>query len=263
MWLYGRPDHTQRSYRATATRLLADCRCTLLELTLSLLVDWAQKLNGKPSTRLQRLASIKSLLRFGHETGYLPVNLGRALRLPKAPSHLSSRILTEAQVQKALALETDPRNRALLLLLYAGGLRVAELCALQVGDLHEWRDTGSLTVLGKGDQVRTILLPVSVWLTLRALAEQRDREAPLFPSRTGKPLDPTRTRRIVLAATQRAGIPGRVSPHWLRHAHASHALDRGCPLPLVRDTLGHRCVSTTSRYLHARPDDSSANYLAV
>ncbi|MBU4356156.1 MAG: tyrosine-type recombinase/integrase, partial [Proteobacteria bacterium] len=64
-------------------------------------------------------------------------------------------------------------------------------------------------------------------------------------------------------AAIRAGIEGAVSPHWLRHAHASHALDRGAPIHLVQATLGHASVATTGKYLHARPDDSSARYLGV
>ncbi|MDQ3605818.1 MAG: site-specific integrase, partial [Gemmatimonadota bacterium] len=54
-----------------------------------------------------------------------------------------------------------------------------------------------------------------------------------------------------------------VSPHWFRHAHASHALDRGAPAHLVRDTLGHGSLLTTNAYVHARPDESSAHYLSV
>jgi integrase/recombinase XerD len=69
--------------------------------------------------------------------------------------------------------------------------------------------------------------------------------------------------RIVRAAAARAGISLAVSPHWLRHAHASHALDRGAPIHLVQATLGHASVATTGKYLHARPTDSSARYLAV
>ena len=69
--------------------------------------------------------------------------------------------------------------------------------------------------------------------------------------------------RIVRKAARRAGIEGDVSPHWLRHAHASHALERGAPMALVRDSMGHSSVSTTNGYLHARPNDSSALYLAV
>ncbi len=78
---------------------------------------------------------------------------------------------------------------------------------------------------------------------------------------------PTQAAAIALCeqrqAAARAGIDGKVSPHWLRHAHASHALERGAPVALVLDTLGHSSVSTTNGYLHARPNDSSARYLAV
>jgi Phage integrase family len=68
---------------------------------------------------------------------------------------------------------------------------------------------------------------------------------------------------IVRRAAQRAGVFDRVSPHWLRHAHASHALDHGAPIHLVQATLGHGSVATTSRYVHARPGDSSARFLAL
>ena len=69
--------------------------------------------------------------------------------------------------------------------------------------------------------------------------------------------------RIVTKAAVRAGVEGKVSPHWLRHGHATHALERGAPIHLVQATLGHASVATTGRYLHARPTDSSSKYLGV
>ena len=63
-------------------------------------------------------------------------------------------------------------------------------------------------------------------------------------------------------AGERVGVDD-MSPHWLRHAHASHALDRGCPAHLVQTTLGHASLTTTTKYAHARPNDSSARYLGV
>ena len=67
--------------------------------------------------------------------------------------------------------------------------------------------------------------------------------------------------QIVQQAASRAGIEAKVSPHWLRHSHASHSLDRGAPLSLVQQTLGHSTIATTQKYLHAKPDDSSGMYL--
>ena len=81
--------------------------------------------------------------------------------------------------------------------------------------------------------------------------------------RQGGHLHPSAAWRIVRKAAAQAGIDGNVSPHRLRHAHASQALERGAPVALVRDTLGHSTVSTTNGCLHARPNDSSARYLAV
>jgi integrase/recombinase XerD len=69
--------------------------------------------------------------------------------------------------------------------------------------------------------------------------------------------------RIVRAAAKRAGISGNVSPHWMRHAHATHALENGAPITLVKETLGHSSMETTARYTHVRPNASSGQYLKV
>ena len=88
-------------------------------------------------------------------------------------------------------------------------------------------------------------------------------DAPVFASRKGGHLDPSAVWRIVKAAAARAGLPDGTSPHWLRHSHASHSLDRGAPLSLVQQGLGHASVATTSKYLHARPSDGAGRYLGV
>jgi len=109
-----------------------------------------------------------------------------------------------------------------------------------------------------------VLLSPDTWQELTALRGQAGQEAPVFISRKGGGhLHPSQAWRIVRAAASRAGVQGQVSPQWLRHCHASHALDRGAPIHLVQATLGHASVSTTGRYLHARPGDSSARYLGV
>jgi integrase/recombinase XerD len=87
---------------------------------------------------------------------------------------------------------------------------------------------------------------------------------PVFRSRSGGgPLSPLRVERVVRAAATRAGIAADVTPHWLRHSHVSHALDRGAPVHLVQQTVGHASLATTTRYSHARPSESSGLYLAL
>jgi site-specific recombinase XerD len=108
-----------------------------------------------------------------------------------------------------------------------------------------------------------VLLPVRVWGQLLGLRATAGADTPVFASRSGNPLDRSRVLRIVRAARQRAGIEAKVTSHWLRHAHASHSLDRSAPIHLVQATLGHRSVATTSRYLHARQGESNARYVSV
>ena len=117
-------------------------------------------------------------------------------------------------------------------------------------------------MFGKGGKTRAVLLPRVTWTLLAALRGEAGPDAPMFRSRRGGLLDASQVHRVVKAAAARAGLPPGVSAHWLRHAHASHALDCGAPVHLVQATLGHASVATTGRYLHASPTDSSAKYLA-
>ncbi len=189
------------------------------------------------------------------------------IRTPPFKDTLNEKYLTEMEVSTLIGMEPNPRNQTLLLLLYAGGFRVSEVCSLTWKDLNNRNDAGQVTVFGKGGRTRTVLLPANVWEKLALLREKAGDNAPVFPSRQkdikGKGLDPSWVYRIVQKAAKRAGITKKVSPHWLRHAHASHSLERGAPLHLVQETLGHTNVATTSKYLHARPNTSSSLYLPL
>jgi site-specific recombinase XerD len=283
LWLFGRSPHTVRAYRREAGSFLAFLGARGRGLTTGTLGDlqaYADGLAGlAPASRQRALAAVKSLLTFGQRVGYLPVNVGAAVKLPPVRDALAERLLARERVTRLIALEPDPRDRALLLVLYVGGLRISEAVALRRRDLRPRDDPpgagGQLAVQGKGDKTRYVLLPVAVWRELAALcgldgpagapgAEPGDAvpDAPVFRSkRSPGPLDVRTARRVVKAAARRAGLPEGTSPHWLRHAHASHALDARAPVHLVRDTLGHASLATTSRYAHARPGDSSALHL--
>jgi integrase/recombinase XerD len=202
------------------------------------------------------------------------VNVGAAYPLPKLADALAERVLTEEQVQRMVALEPNPRNHALLRLLYSAGLRVSEVVGLTWGKVHEREDgRAQLTILGKRRTTRHVLISAATWAEVKELREEAPNttatQAPIFASRganrhsSGGYLDTSQVNRIVTRAAARAGIMGGVSPHWLRHAHASHALDRGAPFHLVRATLGHGSLAITGRYAHARPSASSSEYLPL
>lgn len=266
MWLHGLSPPTQERYQRTVRRFLAFVNKPLHLVTLADIQGWQKTMAElSPSSQRTALATIKSLLSFGHKIGVLPENVGLSMRSPKAKDCLHERILSEQEVLTMIALETNPRNRAILRALYAGGLRVSELCQLKWKDLIPRGESGQVTVLGKGSKVRSVLLPAGVWqeiVQLRGLSGATDA---VFCSREGddmgRHLDRTQVYRIVSTAASRAGIQGKVSPHWLRHSHASHSLEHGAPIHLVQATLGHSDITTTARYLHCRPNDSSALYL--
>jgi integrase/recombinase XerD len=266
LWLHGRSRHTQRAYRADVNRFLESVPKPLYRIILGDLQQYTEQLvktGLQLATVYRSMSAIKSLFAFGHRLGYLPFDVARPLRLPALRDGLAERILEETDVLRMIALESMPRNKAILLALYSGGFRVSEVCSLKWSDLQNRDSAGQITVFGKGGKTRTVLMPSSVWNALQSLRNDAGDKAPVFRSRKGGHLDESQIWRIVRNASKRAGIEKDVSCHWLRHAHASHALDRGAPIHLVQTTLGHSSISTTGRYLHARPSDSSSNYLPV
>ena len=266
LWLHGLSKHTQRAYIIDSRMFFSYIRQPLQQITLQDLQDYADELDRrgfKPRSKHRRLCAIKSLLTFAYTAGYLRYNVGRLLKLPIINVELAQRILTEVEVQTIIALETNYRNKILIKLLYCGGVRNFEAAGLIWRDMQEREKGGQMTVHGKREKTHIVLLPEKMWQELMQLRQSAVDTDPVFKSRTGGHLGVSQVFRIVQAAARRAGIKKNVSPHWLRHSHASHALDRGAPIHLVQQTLAHASITTTSMYLHARPSDSSSMYLAI
>ncbi len=269
LWLSQKAPATQRTYRVDVRQALDFIGRSLRSIKLEHLVAWANELDEREyarSSQATKLSALRSLFSFAHKVGYLRFNVGLALRVPKAKETLGEKILSEAEVQRILAFSKG-RNQVLLATLYGLGLRVSEVVGLCWRDLQTHGDAGVAVVFGKGSKTRTLPVPTPLWDRLVSL-RGKDASAgdPVFVSQKGGSLSTSQVFRIVRKAARRAGIDTKerpVSPHWLRHAHASHALDRGAPIHLVQQTLGHSSLRTTSRYAHARPDESSGDYLAL
>lgn len=267
LWL-NRSDsvHTRRQYQRTARQFLHWVGRPLAEVRVIDIQTWdANTLTDRaPATRATQLAIIKSLFSEARRLGYLPFDPGAVIRVPKLKDPLAERVLSEAQVQHMFAVTPCGRNRTLLLLLYYGGLRVAELCALRWRDVQALDDGNlRLTIFGKGAKTRYIIVGPQV---SEALGRRGELHTPLFGSRKRsasgeRRLQPAQVWRIVRQTARLAGIDKPVSPHWFRHTHATHALKNGATIVLVQRALGHRDVSTTGRYLHLLDQDSSSFYL--
>lgn len=268
LWLHGRPPLTIATYRRDIARMQAFVRKPLAQVTLADLQDFADELEERElaiRTRARMLSAVKSLLRFLARAGLIPADVGVALCTPKVVNDPSQRALTKAEARKLIRAPRKPRDVAILHLLYAGGFRRAELCSLRWTSATVDEESGDafLTVVGKGSKLRTVRIPAFVWALAAALRRPEDPDdAPIFAGRDGA-LSFSQLRDVVAGAAKRAKITKPVTPHWLRHAHASHALDAGAPISLVRDTLGHASIATTSLYLHSKPRDSSGKYLRL
>ncbi len=221
------------------------------------------------------LAAIRSLFRFACREGTLAANPARAVRTPKHPHHLP-RHLRPGEVEKLIEAPAGEgplalRDRAIVELLYAAGLRVGELVAL------DWPDVDLaarvLRVVGKGGKERMVPFGNPAADALRAwLAvwdEVRDSEPrtetpgegePVFLNRSGARLGDRSVRTLVDRWTATAGIPAGVHPHTLRHTFATHLLEAGADLRAIQELLGHSSLSTTQKYTHLEVERLLAVY---
>jgi len=272
LWLYKfRSPHTRRAYETDIKEFLifVDDR-PLNQVTFEDLQEFDEAVatgkEGKPrsnSSMNRKMGAVRSLLTFGCEKiRVLPTNVGTVIDSRPVKDVLAQRILTEEQIFAMFAVEGSDRNLALLKFLYYTGARVSEACAMRWKDAVDRGDgEGQISLLGKRGKSRVVLVPQKSWRSLLQLRGESKADTPIFVSQRGGALDESQVFRIVKAAAQKAGIDGNVSPHWMRHAHASHSMDRGAPLHLVQANLGHSNPATTGKYLHARPGDGSGRYL--
>ena len=171
--------------------------------------------------------------------------------MAKVPKRLPQ-ILSREEVSRLIGAARTLRGRTLLMTTYAAGLRVSEVCALQVADIESAPDRMCLKVRqGKGGQDRyTLLSPRLLEALRRYWCDRRPRQW-LFPNPAGTaPIDPTTAQRTYAAARDAAGIAPEGGIHTLRHAFATHLLEAGVDLPTIQRLLGHGHISTTMRYLH-------------
>lgn len=267
LWLKGKSPNSQRAYRCDIQYFLLFLNGkTLEQITLNDVHAYFEAMETKgwaESTLNRRLAVVKSLLTFGNATGLLRFNVAKAMRLKEMPKKYSQRTLSESQVLMMIAMTPKLRDRLLLRFMYAVGCRVSELCTLRWQDISENPDgTATVHIFGKGRKNRWVKFSSDTWKELQSLRGAAQPDDFLFASRQGGGLKPNQVRNIVKAAGDRIGIL-QVSPHWLRHSHAGHSVQRNVSLPLLQETLGHQSLNTTRNYIAANPSDSSAMHLSV
>lgn len=215
------------------------------------------KKEGYASSSMSRfLISLKVFFRFMKREKLISSDPTFYLESPKI-WQLIPQVLTVDEVERLLQApdaktERGVRDKALLLLLYACGLRVSELCGLLLHDL----DNGSLRVRGKGGKERMVpiaaraLEAVDDYLLIYCEMRTQEDNPPLFLNEKGKRMNRSCVWRKIKHYAKLAGISKSISPHTLRHSFATHLLENGADLRVIQELLGHASVSTTDRYTH-------------
>jgi len=213
--------------------------------------------NAAPATVMRKLSAFRAFYRYLVRDEKIPAdptaNLPAARLLRRLPSVLSIEEVERLLAQPDARTRRGLRDRAMLELLYATGLRVSELAGLRRGDLN--LDLGLVRCLGKGSKERIVPVGRPALEAVRAyLAARRDAAPALFLGNKGRPLTRVALWRIIARSARQAGIRGPVTPHTLRHSFATHMLEGGADLRAIQELLGHANIVTTQIYTHVSVD---------
>jgi integrase/recombinase XerC len=277
----GRSEHTTRAYlgdlRSLVEFLTAECGISdLAEVGLRDLRGWlaAQAESGAArSTIARRSAAARTFLGWAARTGRIESDPSLRLAAPKRAGHLPEvlRQSDAAALMDVAAVASDDqdpmhlRDRAALELLYASGIRVGELTALDIDDVDLGR--GVVRVMGKGGKERTVPFggpareALGAWLTLGRPQVAADGSGPaLLLGRRGRRADPRQIRSAVHSLLEHVPDAPDLGPHGLRHSAATHLLEGGADLRLVQELLGHASLATTQIYTHVSVERLKQSY---
>ncbi|HYA48466.1 MAG TPA: tyrosine recombinase XerC [Burkholderiales bacterium] len=211
------------------------------------------------STIGRKLAAIRSFYEFGLRKKWIAENPAKILATPrqekKVPSFLSEEEAAALLDLPSTGRAVDLRDRAILELFYATGVRVSELVGVDLEDVHF--DERLVRVRGKGKKERLVPFgrkaaeALQAWLRSRpGLLDRRPGERAVFVNYRGGRLTTRSVERMVRKAIRRTAVSRKISPHSLRHSFASHLLGRGADLRVIQELLGHASLATTQKYTH-------------
>lgn len=256
-------EHTINAYRRDIQKLISFSEQYSLILWQGLNVKEARRFAAKthasglhPKSIQRILSSCRSLCHFLVEHRKITLNPFVDVRAPKAPKTLP-KTLTPEQLSQLIEISPDDplsfRDQAFMELFYSSGLRLSELCNLNLNDLMF--DQALVRVTGKGNKTRDIpvgsmaMKAIKQWLLQRNTLALKDYDA-VFVSKWGRRVSPRNIQQRLKYWAKKQGLEVNISPHMLRHSFASHMLESSGELRSVQELLGHANISTTQIYTH-------------
>ncbi|MCS7166140.1 MAG: tyrosine recombinase XerC [Gemmatales bacterium] len=262
-------EHTLKSYRADLEQAIgfwgssSEVITTLDRITtrhIRAYLAWLHQQGYSRSTIARRSAALRSWFRFLCRQEVLQENPAEGIRSPRR-EHKIPAFLTESDTEKLLEAPSkqaglSARDCVILEVLYSTGVRVSELVNLTLDDID--LEGGTILVRGKGKKERLAILGKAARRALRDWLQEREQllarlgreSTALFLNKNGTRLTDRGVRYLVRRYSLLAALPGRVTPHTLRHTFATHLLDRGADIRAVQELLGHASLSTTQIYTH-------------
>jgi integrase/recombinase XerD len=277
----GQTEHTQRTYAFLLKRFVDWAKenglrewpsVELKHLMSFLQQERGRRLAGAPENSTRRLSSesvyleiaaLRAFFRFAETEKFVEANVAENLSLPRRWKRLP-KDLSPAEINKLLTSELPetPQNlcdQAVLELAYGSGLRLAELRAIRLEQLH--LEAGFINVIGKGNKERVVpvgrkaIQAVQRYLEVgRPKLITRRSPANVFLTRRGTPFAAVTLWLRIKQRARRVGITRNVTPHMLRHSFATHLLENGADLRVIQELMGHASISTTEVYTHVAGD---------
>ncbi len=204
---------------------------------------------------VRMINAIRSFFKFLYFEEYIEETLSLDFPVPKAQDKIPE-MLTMEEVKSLLDQAKDCdlsgiRNKAIMKLLYDGGLRVSEVCALDTSDIYS---EGLVAAKGKGNKHRIVPIGKRTAAMIKRYVKETRKgtpdSPPLFTTGTGRRIDRVTIWRMIKKYAKSAGITKSISPHTLRHSFATHLLEKGTDIRIIQEILGHEEIGTTSKYIH-------------
>ena len=243
----------------------------IIEVTYSTIREYLlyiQQFNYSKTTTARKIASLRTFYRFLYREKIIETNPAIGIHSPKKGKSLPE-FLTEIEIDQInMDSPAGYRNRTILELLYATGMRISELSNLNFENLN--LDENEITVFGKGAKERIVLVSErakkfleTYMKTVRYLifkTENIKQTDPVFINKTGYRLQPQSVRSAIREAVEKIELPKHVTPHVFRHSFATKLLENGADLRVVQELLGHSSISNTQIYTHVSTERLKQSY---
>lgn len=273
-WLYqpSIADLTRKEYaRVIRAFFESHWNCGLKEITtahVSLYLKQREDLS--PITKNFQRNVLSSLYQFLANTGYVQRNPIRAVKNAKIPESFQFKDIPRPAIDQMHLVAKNDRDKLIVHTLYYTSVRVSELISIKLSSFTPHATAGAtLTIVGKGSSTRSLLTGRKLWREIRSYQQQRGLgpdDYLFYPKGDPKrKISRVMVWKIVKAISKKAnidlGFGRKPSPHWFRHASSMAAIENGAPINVVQQTLGHKSIETTGKYLRARPKKSSSDFL--